>query len=238
MKTAIIGLGNIGKQVALNLVAGGQQVLVADRGADTAREFAKQSNGKARPVSVAAAIEAADIIVFAVYFDAIKGLLTEYRQQLAGKIIVDPSNPIAPDGAGGFKKISPQEQSSGQLLAAMLPPGAKLVKAFGTLDVKAPCTRFEVLTGLVGEQVALDIDAYLVRSIGFEHNLRHKTQLVRQLRRGHQIEFAHLERGMRRGDREYQRIGVTSNTEIEIEVTSDLEGRPASGQLNHVRLRI
>ena len=133
MKTAIIGLGNIGKQVALNLVAGGQPVLVADRGADTARDFAKGCNGKARALSVAAAIEEADIILFAVYFDAIKGLLTEYRQQLAGKIIVDPSNPIAPDGAGGFKKIIPQEQSSGQLLAALLPPGAKLVKAFGTL---------------------------------------------------------------------------------------------------------
>jgi 8-hydroxy-5-deazaflavin:NADPH oxidoreductase len=133
MKTAIIGLGNIGKQVALNLVAGGQHVLVADRGADTAREVAKGSNGKARAVSVTVAIEEADVILFAVYFDAIKGLLTEYRQQLAGKIIVDPSNPIAPDGAGGFKKIIPQDQSSGQLLAALLPPGAKLVKAFGTL---------------------------------------------------------------------------------------------------------
>ena len=30
MKTAIIGLGNIGKQVALNLIAGGQNLIVAD----------------------------------------------------------------------------------------------------------------------------------------------------------------------------------------------------------------
>jgi 8-hydroxy-5-deazaflavin:NADPH oxidoreductase len=133
MKTAIIGLGNIGKQVALNLMAGGQGVLVADRGPTTAEDFAKASEGKARAVSVADAIEQADIILFAVYFDATKGLLAQYRNQLAGKIIVDPSNPIAPDGSGGFKKIIPQEQSSGQILASLLPPGAKLVKAFGTL---------------------------------------------------------------------------------------------------------
>ena len=32
MKVAIIGLGNIGKQVVANLIAGGEQVIVADRG--------------------------------------------------------------------------------------------------------------------------------------------------------------------------------------------------------------
>jgi len=133
MKTAIIGLGNIGKQVALNLMAGDRHLLVADRGAAEAEEFAKASNGKARAVSVAAAIEEGDIILFAVYFDAIKSLLAEHRSRLARKIVVDPSNPIAPDGSGGFKKTIPEGQSSGQILAALLPPGAKLVKAFGTL---------------------------------------------------------------------------------------------------------
>jgi 8-hydroxy-5-deazaflavin:NADPH oxidoreductase len=133
MKTAVIGLGNIGRQVALNLIAGGQQVIVADHGPTKAQEFAKSSNGKSRAASVPAAIEDADVIIMTVYFDAIKGLLAEYRSKLAGKIVVDPSNPIAPDGAGGFKKIIPQDQSSGQILAGLLPPGAKLVKAFGTL---------------------------------------------------------------------------------------------------------
>jgi 8-hydroxy-5-deazaflavin:NADPH oxidoreductase len=133
MKPAIIGLGNIGRQVALNLIAGEQQVIVADHGPAKAQDFAKASDGKARAASVAAAIDEADIIVLAVYFDAIKGLVAEYRNKLAGKIVVDPSNPIAPDGSGGFRKTIPQDQSSGQLVAALLPPGAKLVKAFGTL---------------------------------------------------------------------------------------------------------
>jgi 8-hydroxy-5-deazaflavin:NADPH oxidoreductase len=133
MATAIIGLGNIGTQVALNLIAGGQPVIVADHGPTKAEEFAKGSGGKSRALSVPAAIDEADIILFAVYFDATKGLLAEYRNKLAGKIVVDPSNPIAPDGSDGFKKLIPQDQSSGQILASLLPPGAKLVKAFGTL---------------------------------------------------------------------------------------------------------
>jgi 8-hydroxy-5-deazaflavin:NADPH oxidoreductase len=66
MKTAIIGLGNIGKQVALNLIAGGQHLIVADHGPTRAQEFAKESNGRARSASVAAAIDEGEVIVFAV----------------------------------------------------------------------------------------------------------------------------------------------------------------------------
>jgi predicted dinucleotide-binding enzyme len=133
MKTAIIGLGNIGKQVTQNLIAGGEQVIVADHDSTKAQDFAKTSSGKARSMPVAEAVADGDIIVLAIWFDAIKTFLSEYRNPLSGKIIVDPSNPIAPDGAGGFKKIIPQNQSSGQIIAGLLPPGARHVKAFGTL---------------------------------------------------------------------------------------------------------
>jgi 8-hydroxy-5-deazaflavin:NADPH oxidoreductase len=137
MKTAIIGLGNIGRQVTLNLTAGGCSVTVADHGPSKASELAKASNGMARAASVAAAIQEADVVLFAVYFNAIKELLHEYAGKLAGKIVVDPSNPVGPDGSGGFKKIIPPQQSSGEILASLLPKGARLVKAFGTLGAKS-----------------------------------------------------------------------------------------------------
>ena len=52
-----------------------------------------------------------------------------------GKIIVDPSNPIAPDGNGGFKKIIGADESAGQIIAGLLPKGTKLAKALGSLGV-------------------------------------------------------------------------------------------------------
>jgi 8-hydroxy-5-deazaflavin:NADPH oxidoreductase len=137
MKTAIIGLGNIGKQVAQNLVAGGQSVIAADHNPAKAADLAKASGGKVQAASVADAMATADIIVFAVYFNAIQELLGEYRNKLSGKIVVDPSNPIAPDGSGGFKKIIPQDQSAGQILAALVPRDAKFVKAFGSLSAQS-----------------------------------------------------------------------------------------------------
>jgi predicted dinucleotide-binding enzyme len=173
MKTAIIGLGNIGKQVALNLIAGGQHVIVADHGPTKAQELAKASNGKARAASVAAAIDEGEVIIFAVYFDGLKGLLAEYHDKLAGKIVVDPSNPIAPDGSGGFKKIISLDQSSGQILAALLPPEAKFVKAFGTLaaaSLKAGARRSpepNVLFYASDDRSAGDKVAELIKASGF-----------------------------------------------------------------------
>jgi predicted dinucleotide-binding enzyme len=133
MKTAIIGMGNIGTRVAKHLVRGGEHVIVADRSIEKARAAATELGARAASATVEDAIRQADVLVLAIYFDAIKALLTEHRDALQAKIIVDPSNPIGPDGKGGFKKIIPDDQSAGQQLAALLPGGARLVKAFGTL---------------------------------------------------------------------------------------------------------
>jgi hypothetical protein len=148
-------------------------VIVADHGPAKGQEFAKGSNGKARAASVAVAIEEGDIVIFAVYFDAIKGLLAEYRSKLAGKILVDPSNPIAPDGSGGFKKIIPLDQSAGQILAGLIPEGAKLVKAFGTLgagSLKAGARRSpeaNVLFYASDDRDAGNAVAELIKASGF-----------------------------------------------------------------------
>ena len=137
MKTAIIGLGNIGSRIAKNLTDGGQNVIISERDPAKARELAAKLGGKAEAMSVDDALKAADILILAIYFQAIKEFIAEHRSALAGKIVVDPSNPIAPDGKGGFKKIIPAEQSSGKVIAGLLPSGVEVVKAFGTLSAQS-----------------------------------------------------------------------------------------------------
>lgn len=134
MTTAIVGTGNIGSRLAANLVTGGESILIAGRGADSARELADRLGDRATAVTVDEAVETADVLVLAVWFDTIKELLAKYGERLDGRIIVDPSNPITPDGQGGFTKTLPKTDSAGQTLAALLPSGARLVKAFGTLS--------------------------------------------------------------------------------------------------------
>lgn len=134
-KVAIIGTGNIGTAVATNLVKGNRPVIVADRKLEKATGLAQQLGSLAQPSEIPVAIKEADIIVFAIWFDAIKDLLATYATELQGKIIVDPSNPIAPDEKGGFKKIIGENQSAGEIMSGLLPKEAKLAKALGTLGV-------------------------------------------------------------------------------------------------------
>ena len=132
-KTAIIGLGAIGQVVAKNLVKNNRSVIVADRNLEKARSLATQLGDLAQPASIGDAIRDADIIVLAVWFSAIKEVFYQYEALFPGKIIVDPSNPIAPNEKGGFDKIIGENESAGQINASLAPKGAKLAKALGTL---------------------------------------------------------------------------------------------------------
>lgn len=132
-KVAIIGLGNIGEVLAQNFVKGNQPVIIASRKLEDAKALAKELGNFATATETGEAIKNADIIVLSVWFNTIQELFEQYGTDLQGKIIVDPSNPIAPDENGGFKKMIGEKESAGQLNAAILPQGAKLVKAFGTL---------------------------------------------------------------------------------------------------------
>lgn len=132
-KVAIIGLGNIGKAIATNLTKGKHPVILASRELKKAKEFAKSLGDSATAEEITTAIKNADIIIPAIYFEKIKEFLKTYSKELSGKIVVDVSNPIAPDGKGGFKKIIDEEQSAGKILSALTPSDTIFVKAFGTL---------------------------------------------------------------------------------------------------------
>ena len=132
-KVAVIGLGNIGKTIAQNFVKGNRPVIIASRKLEDAKALAQELGTLATASETGEAIKNADIIILSVWFNTIQELFEQYGSELQGKIIIDPSNPIAPDENGGFKKIIGEKESAGQLNAALLPQAAILVKAFGTL---------------------------------------------------------------------------------------------------------
>ncbi len=133
MTTAIIGVGNIGGALARHLARGGEPVVLAAREEPDAAALAAELGPPASAATVRAAVEAADVVVFAVWFDALRQLLTEYAGLLGGKVVADPSNPMGFTADGTPFRTLPEGQSQGALVAAMLPAGARYVKAFGTL---------------------------------------------------------------------------------------------------------
>ena len=171
---AIIGTGNIGSRLAAAFAAGGQDFLLAGRDQEAARKVAADLDGHADVVSVDEAVERADVLVLAVWFDAFKQLIAQYGDRLAGKVIIDPTNPVGPDGNGGFQKLIGEQESSGQILAGLLPAGARLVKAFGTLsaDSLSAAARREperaVLFYAADDDAAGEEVADLIRIAGYE----------------------------------------------------------------------
>ncbi len=134
-KVAIIGLGKIGATIATNLVKGKQAVILASRDGEKAKALATKLGSLVTTQETSEAIKEADVIIPTIYFNSLKEFFQTYAVELEGKIIVDVSNPIAPDGNGGFKKIIGEQESAGQILSRLIPRGAKLIKAFGTLGV-------------------------------------------------------------------------------------------------------
>jgi hypothetical protein len=174
MTTAIIGVGNIGGAVARHLVAGGEPVVLAAKDESKADALAGDLGPLARAASVEHAIADSDAVVFAVWLDTIKELVSQHARLLDGKVVVDPSNPIGFDESGQPIRTLPEGESAGSVVAALLPAGAHYVKAFGTLAADALAAsgsrepRRAVLFYVTDDDTAATTIERLVRAAGFD----------------------------------------------------------------------
>nr|WP_321356492.1 NAD(P)-binding domain-containing protein [uncultured Draconibacterium sp.] len=173
-QVAIIGLGNIGKVIASNLVKGNRSVILANRTFEKVESLAKQLGSLATASEITEAIKEAEIIILPIMFHNLQEFLKEYAAELQNKIIIDPSNPVSIDEKGNFTKLIGEQESAGQVISQALPNGAKLVKAWCTLGVDTLINQAFQET----EQAVLfyatdntDIDAdikQLIQDTGFE----------------------------------------------------------------------
>jgi 8-hydroxy-5-deazaflavin:NADPH oxidoreductase len=136
MTTAVIGLGNIGSPLAEELVAGGESVVVATREFSKAAALADRLGKLARAATVEDAISGADGVIFAVTFDLFQKMVVQYSDLLHGKTVIDPSNPVALRD-GQLVRLLPEGKSAGSVIAGLIPPDARFVKAFGTLSAES-----------------------------------------------------------------------------------------------------
>jgi predicted dinucleotide-binding enzyme len=174
MTTAIIGVGNIGSPLARHLVGGGESVVLAAKDQSRAEALAHELGPLARAAPVDDAIAGADVVVFAVWLDTIKELTAKDARLLENKVVVDPSNPLGFDENGQMIRTLPDDQSSGSVVAALLPVSAHYVKAFGTLGADALASapnrepRRAVLFYATDDDVAATAIERLIRAAGFE----------------------------------------------------------------------
>jgi predicted dinucleotide-binding enzyme len=135
MTTAIIGVGSIGGTVARELAAGGEPVLLSATNSGNVRKLAAEIGAPAAAaLDNRDAIQRADAVILALWLGPMRAVIDEVADLLPGKLVIDPSNPIAIAADGTVSRTLPDGQSAGAVVAGWLPQGTRYAKAFGSLS--------------------------------------------------------------------------------------------------------
>jgi hypothetical protein len=126
MRIAFLGYGNVGAPLADHLQRLGHEVTLAaaDPGSDGVKK-ARSRNGALELAAPGAAVAGAEVVFLATPFQANEGVLKSVAPELAGKILVDCTNPVGPGLRHGL-----ESRLSGSQAVQNLVPAARVVKAF------------------------------------------------------------------------------------------------------------
>lgn len=126
MKIGVIGAGRIGGNCARQAVKGGHEVMLSfSRDPSKLETLAMELGPRASAGTPADAVVFADVVIFAVPWDAIPDALAE-AGDLNGKIVVDTTNQF---GSGTM----PEAGQTAAAFNAQRMPGSRYVKSFNTL---------------------------------------------------------------------------------------------------------
>jgi 8-hydroxy-5-deazaflavin:NADPH oxidoreductase len=126
MRIAIVGAGNVGKALSAAAVAAGHDVAVSATTRENAEEAAAAAGARAA-ANNADAVNGAEIVVLALPHAAVAEVANELGPALAGKVVVDASNPLNTT----FTDLVTVGTSSAEDLQRQL-PDASVIKAFNT----------------------------------------------------------------------------------------------------------
>lgn len=202
MNLAFIGAGQVGGALAVRLAEAGHQVVLAQGGTpdavrspSIAAALARSPHLTARPTSEA--VRGADAVFVATPFAAVEPVLRPLADALAGKVLVDCTNPVGPGLSHGLAS-----RSSGSAFIQDVVPKAKVVKAFTIYgfenleDPAYPAYGVKPAMFFCGDDVgAKERVAGLISDVGFEPldvggldqalHLEHMTLLWVRLVRAH-----------------------------------------------------
>ncbi|MGD9990685.1 NADPH-dependent F420 reductase [Pseudonocardia sp.] len=124
-----IGAGNMARTIGTLAVAGGNTVEIMARDQSKADDLAEALGG-GTTTGKWGAVPAGDIVITALLYTGVVSTIAHYGDALAGKTIVDISNPFNASSDG----LAHSEATSiAQEVAKVAPAGASVFKAFNTI---------------------------------------------------------------------------------------------------------
>ncbi|WP_186139475.1 NADPH-dependent F420 reductase [Burkholderia gladioli] len=130
---SIIGSGGMAAAIGGLAVKAGHAAEVTSRDTTKARALVEQL-GAGAATGVFGAAPAGDIVILALPYTAVFDVVKQYGGKLAGKLLVDITNPIKPDFTGF---LTPEDSFGAREIAKVAPVDADIVKAFNTLPSHA-----------------------------------------------------------------------------------------------------
>jgi predicted dinucleotide-binding enzyme len=126
---SIIGSGNMAATIGTRAAKHGHTIEVMSRDPAKAQALADQI-GHGATVGTFGAPPAGDIVIVAVLYAGAVDVVARYGDALAGKILIDITNPFNADASG---LVTTPGNSVSQQIAAVAPEGTHVVKAFNTI---------------------------------------------------------------------------------------------------------
>ena len=134
MDVTVVGTGNMARAIAARVLAGNHSVTLHGRTQEEAEALDEELmklglENRSVSVGVAGGEIGGEVVVLAVWYDDVGDVLRAYGDRLAGRILVDITNPI---DRTTFEPLTLAAGSAAQEIAAQAPPDVRVVKAFNT----------------------------------------------------------------------------------------------------------
>jgi predicted dinucleotide-binding enzyme len=139
---SIIGSGNMATTIGTRAAKHGHTIEIMSRNTAKAQALADQI-GNGATVGTFGTRPAGEIVIVAVLYAGAVDVVAQYGDSLAGKILVDITNPFNADASG---LVTTAGDSMSQRIAAAAPEDTYVVKAFNT-----------ILQGVLAEEKPVDV---------------------------------------------------------------------------------
>lgn len=169
MRIAVIGTGHVGGALGTGWARSGHDVIFGarDPSALEVNQLVSRCAGKASATTLESAVAGADVIALATPWAAVTEVLGQIGSGLAGKVLIDCTNPST-----SFPAVDHSAGSGGEQVAKLV-PGASVVKAFNTTgfeNMENPKYGAEAATMFYAgdHAVAKKVVHDLARDLGFD----------------------------------------------------------------------
>jgi len=170
-KLSILGAGKIGRAVTRHWVRAGHDVVLGARSPQALADFVAELGPRARAASLADAAREGEVVLLAVPAAAVDELLEQVRPLLAGKVVLDATNPLAVTDEGRI--VSPLGDVPAGVAMAEKLPDSTVVRAFShvmdeLLELRGARQPGRWAMAIAGDDAAAkELVGELVRETGF-----------------------------------------------------------------------